>query len=298
VEAPAVFRSSPGNSLTQDDETGAPNHILLIHLIPCPSRTPCLACMCALSQGHHTITCKGHLSTPNELPSRQSWFKACSIASYTTTTVTPRLLERSHSAASQHPTPVQKSAGPRQATDRNSRPAHPNAPDTPPPAAHLPNIAETSLDQNRISAHSLDAQPPPHPHFQSTPTLPISLVSPVDSSAASDNAVVEHASNATPRNVRHIAFHELNLQELIGDGAFGKVYRSQWQGSIVAVKVMSSEVSQRTDCIHQFKREVETMATMSPHKHVLQMLGACTTGSHFALVTGASCLKLIPFASP
>jgi serine/threonine protein kinase len=95
------------------------------------------------------------------------------------------------------------------------------------------------------------------------------------------------------RHVREISFHELELHEAIGEGAFGKVYRAVWQGGIVAVKVMSSEVSQRGDCVHQFRREVETMSTMTPHNHVLQLVGACTTGNHYALVTGVNSCMLI-----
>ena len=94
-------------------------------------------------------------------------------------------------------------------------------------------------------------------------------------------------SITAPASVQEIPFHALSLHEVIGEGAFGKVYRATWQGHVVAVKVMSSEVSQRGDCVHQFRREVETMAAMTPHKHVLQMLGACTVGPHLALVTGA-----------
>jgi serine/threonine protein kinase len=95
------------------------------------------------------------------------------------------------------------------------------------------------------------------------------------------------------RHVREISFHELELHEAIGEGAFGKVYRAVWQGGIVAVKVMSSEVSQRGDCVHQFRREVETMSTMTPHNHVLQLVGACTMGNHYALVTGVNSCMLI-----
>jgi hypothetical protein len=90
-----------------------------------------------------------------------------------------------------------------------------------------------------------------------------------------------------PGTFREVPFQELELHEVIGEGAFGKVYRAVWQGSVVAVKVMPSEVYQRPDCVHQFRREVEMMSLMTPHNHVLQLVGACTTGSHFALVTGA-----------
>ena len=96
----------------------------------------------------------------------------------------------------------------------------------------------------------------------------------------------------SPRTVQEVQFSELQLHEVIGEGAFGKVYRAFWNGAVVAVKVMSSEVSKTGDCVHQFKREVETMSTMTRHRHVLQMLAACTSGDHYALVTGASQLSL------
>ena len=93
------------------------------------------------------------------------------------------------------------------------------------------------------------------------------------------------AAPAASATVKEIPFDTLDLHEVIGEGAFGKVYRASWQGTVVAVKVMSSEVSQRHDCVHQFRREVETMSSMTPHRHVLQMLGACTVGPQLALVT-------------
>ena len=49
----------------------------------------------------------------------------------------------------------------------------------------------------------------------------------------------ERAENEvhTPRLICEIAFAELHVQQLIGEGAFGRVFRALWRGSPVAVKV-------------------------------------------------------------
>jgi Protein tyrosine and serine/threonine kinase len=250
----------------------------------------------------------------------------CSSASYITTAVTPRLLERGQSASHHGRSPnfLQQPA-----------PAHPlsyasaadhlgqmHAPalhaasglqsqDTPATAPQLAPITEASLGSlpashgsqqlqaEALSVSALAFKPPllhkgagtqsgHGPHNRSAGALaPASEAESLPDSLQAAAPLVTTGS-VMPHTVREIPFQALDLHEVFGEGAFGKVYRAVWQGHVVAVKVMSPEVSQRGDCVQQFRREVETMSTMSPHKHVLSMLGACTSGPHLALVTGAA----------
>ncbi|KAK9805196.1 hypothetical protein WJX72_005376 [[Myrmecia] bisecta] len=87
------------------------------------------------------------------------------------------------------------------------------------------------------------------------------------------------------RRLTIIDFSELRFGTLVGEGAFGKVYCGEWRGRIVAVKVLSSEASQRSSVADEFQRELTTMASLAEHPNVLGLIGACIAQPHMALVT-------------
>ena len=84
---------------------------------------------------------------------------------------------------------------------------------------------------------------------------------------------------------REIAFHAIDMQGRIGKGGYGEVFRAQWQGNDVAVKVFAdigAAMSQET--LDEFKGEVSILSKMR-HPNIVLMMGACTQPGKLAIVT-------------
>ena len=62
--------------------------------------------------------------------------------------------------------------------------------------------------------------------------------SPPHSSSKSEFSISDNEMEITTSRSQHAAVPGLQLQELIGRGAFGSVYRAVWRGMQVAVKVL------------------------------------------------------------
>eukprot|EP00899_Mesostigma_viride_P014737 jgi/Mesvir1/23264/Mv12878-RA.1 len=78
-----------------------------------------------------------------------------------------------------------------------------------------------------------------------------------------------------------IPYPEIVFGQLVGEGAFGRVYAATWRGDPVAVKVLSGAAARSLDdkMIREFRRELATMARLTPHPNVLRMVGACSAPS-------------------
>jgi len=74
---------------------------------------------------------------------------------------------------------------------------------------------------------------------------------------------------------------ELKIQDKIGHGEFGTVYKAKWRGSYVAVKVLNS--SDRI-ALGDFRTEITVLRRVH-HPNAVQMLGACTRKVPYMLVT-------------
>lgn len=85
--------------------------------------------------------------------------------------------------------------------------------------------------------------------------------------------------------VNVIEFAELHLGQLIGEGAFGKVYYGHWHNQEVAVKVLTADAAQHAQMAREFEREVRIMSALPPHANVLRLVGACLMPPAVALVT-------------
>ncbi|MED6223400.1 BRASSINOSTEROID INSENSITIVE 1-associated receptor kinase 1 [Stylosanthes scabra] len=103
--------------------------------------------------------------------------------------------------------------------------------------------------------------------------------------------------------LKKFSLHELqfatdhfSVKNLLGKGAFGKVYQGRLaDGTAVAVKRLKEERSYTED--FQFQNEVD-MISRAKHRHLLQLLGFCMTPTERLLVyplmlngSVASCLK-------
>uniref|UniRef100_A0A7N8X8D1 mitogen-activated protein kinase kinase kinase n=1 Tax=Mastacembelus armatus TaxID=205130 RepID=A0A7N8X8D1_9TELE len=73
-------------------------------------------------------------------------------------------------------------------------------------------------------------------------------------------------------SVLEIDFSELTLEEIIGVGGFGKVYRAVWRGAEVAVKTLES-----------VRQEAKLFAMLS-HPNIMGLLGLCLQEPNLCLV--------------
>ncbi|KAK9060822.1 hypothetical protein SSX86_021528 [Deinandra increscens subsp. villosa] len=68
-----------------------------------------------------------------------------------------------------------------------------------------------------------------------------------------------------------MATNSYSKTKVIGEGAYGKVYKCNLDHTLVAIKVLSSHTPEKK---REFLREVEVLSQLS-HPHIVQLLGAC-----------------------
>ena len=74
-----------------------------------------------------------------------------------------------------------------------------------------------------------------------------------------------------------VQMDEIDLEEQIGRGGFGAVYKGSWRGAQVAVKYIACDVAD-AEAVDQSVREVVLSKKMS-HPNVVQTYGFTMTGS-------------------
>lgn len=79
-------------------------------------------------------------------------------------------------------------------------------------------------------------------------------------------------------------FQQLQLGELLGQGAFGTTYQAYWRGAQVAVKQVL--VRSETELLN-FLREVECLAALR-HPNIVPFLGAVLQVCHRLHMTSSS----------
>ncbi|XP_059667494.1 serine/threonine-protein kinase CTR1 isoform X2 [Cornus florida] len=80
-----------------------------------------------------------------------------------------------------------------------------------------------------------------------------------------------------------IPWSDLVLKESIGTGSFGRVYRADWNGSDVAVKILM-EQEFHADRVKEFLREVAIMKGLR-HQNIVLFMGAVTQPPNLSIVT-------------
>ncbi|XP_020595523.1 serine/threonine-protein kinase CTR1 isoform X2 [Phalaenopsis equestris] len=80
-----------------------------------------------------------------------------------------------------------------------------------------------------------------------------------------------------------ISWDELEIRERVGAGSFGTVFRAEWHGSDVAVKVLEDQ-DFYDDQMKEFLREVAIMNRVR-HPNLVLFMGAVTKRPHLSIVT-------------
>ncbi|KAL3826522.1 hypothetical protein ACHAXA_004359 [Cyclostephanos tholiformis] len=84
-----------------------------------------------------------------------------------------------------------------------------------------------------------------------------------------------------------IPFSELNLEDVIGGGGFGQVWRARWKGTPVAVKVLTGSAQTETvpkAILEEFIAEINMLSGMR-HPNICLFMGACLDPPNRAIVT-------------
>lgn len=85
-------------------------------------------------------------------------------------------------------------------------------------------------------------------------------------------------------SVLEIDFSELTLEEIIGVGGFGKVYRAVWQGSEVAVKAARRDPDEDAEQTLESVRQEAKLFAMLNHPNIMALLGVCLLEPNLCLV--------------
>lgn len=96
-----------------------------------------------------------------------------------------------------------------------------------------------------------------------------------------------HCTDASSSLTSSIRFSELNLQDVIGGGGFGQVWRASWQGTPVAVKVLTGSAQKEhvaKSVLEEFAAEINMVSGMR-HPNICLYMGACLDPPNRAIVT-------------
>ncbi|KAM9777976.1 mitogen-activated protein kinase kinase kinase 9 [Neosynchiropus ocellatus] len=84
--------------------------------------------------------------------------------------------------------------------------------------------------------------------------------------------------------LHHIDFSELTLEEIIGVGGFGKVYRALWHGAEVAVKAARRDPDEDAAQTLESVRQEAKLFAMLTHPNIMALLGVCLQEPNLCLV--------------
>ncbi|XP_020378584.1 mitogen-activated protein kinase kinase kinase 11-like [Rhincodon typus] len=81
-----------------------------------------------------------------------------------------------------------------------------------------------------------------------------------------------------------VSFRELTLQEVIGVGGFGKVYRGTWRGRLVAVKAARQDPDEDISATAQNVMQEARLFAMLRHPNIIALLGVCLQEPNLCLI--------------
>ncbi|KAK1792845.1 hypothetical protein P4O66_012757, partial [Electrophorus voltai] len=81
-----------------------------------------------------------------------------------------------------------------------------------------------------------------------------------------------------------VDFRELKLEEVIGVGGFGKVYRGTWRGDLVAVKAARQDPDEDISVTAQNVRNEARLFAMLTHPNIIALKGVCLQEPNLCLI--------------
>jgi tRNA A-37 threonylcarbamoyl transferase component Bud32 len=102
------------------------------------------------------------------------------------------------------------------------------------------------------------------------------------SAAASDCSIDSNKENQFLKSHQNVDMADVVIGQVIGEGAFGKVFKAEWKGRNVAVKVLIRQ-NLSADVVREFETEVKIMSFLH-HPNICMLLGACLAPENRALV--------------
>ncbi|AWP00822.1 putative mitogen-activated protein kinase kinase kinase 11 [Scophthalmus maximus] len=81
-----------------------------------------------------------------------------------------------------------------------------------------------------------------------------------------------------------VDFRELSLEEVIGVGGFGKVYRGTWRGGLVAVKAARQDPDEDISVTAQNVRQEARLFAMLTHPNIIVLKGVCLEEPNLCLI--------------
>ncbi|XP_041828739.1 mitogen-activated protein kinase kinase kinase 9 isoform X2 [Melanotaenia boesemani] len=94
----------------------------------------------------------------------------------------------------------------------------------------------------------------------------------------------EQQYSVPPLHLLEIDFSELTLEEIIGVGGFGKVYRAVWRGTEVAVKAARRDPDEDAEQTLESVRQEAKLFAMLNHPNIMALLGVCLQEPNLCLV--------------
>ncbi|XP_006131683.2 mitogen-activated protein kinase kinase kinase 11 isoform X2 [Pelodiscus sinensis] len=82
----------------------------------------------------------------------------------------------------------------------------------------------------------------------------------------------------------HADFRELRLEEVIGVGGFGKVYRGTWKGELVAVKAARQDPDEDISATAESVRQEARLFAMLRHPNIIALKAVCLQEPNLCLV--------------
>jgi len=95
--------------------------------------------------------------------------------------------------------------------------------------------------------------------------------------------LTSNAPSADALSDIEIPFSEVKMTQKLGEGTFGVVYKGDWRGSSVAVKVMKMQ-NVTEQALLEFRKELNILSRLR-HPNVVLLMGACTSPPNLCFIT-------------